>query len=372
MLISSLMALVAAVGPGFDNKANLMLDGRVRLLFSIDQGFGNGLVVNGDKAALQRIFQALRTLRPRYDVYAIINPQIANRANVMTAMDLCMGSGVPFFLTIQSSDGMTLGSFTPPNEPVDPTHGVTISPQQLLQYKFRYGKHLAGIQFFEVFSQDFTLRAGRTKEPTWINPKWKLPAKEDSFFSIDLMRDYFRIAWDRRMQVQWSDWHWTHFADWDKEQFPQEEAFKKLLAEFPGLVTVTYANNEPNEDSAKRLANWPEAMLPFVKAGARDFGLSCQSWLRKDEQKTPVSDMIEWTKNALDSGAAMIQYEPVWYFFKAQRGVFENGWTPAADYGTPTENFVKLAAFLNSYTPAKASAPAGERAGTATTSAPGR
>lgn len=48
---------------------------RVRLLFSVEQGFGNGLVVNGDLEAVSRICRALKMLRPRYEVYALFNPR---------------------------------------------------------------------------------------------------------------------------------------------------------------------------------------------------------------------------------------------------------------------------------------------------------
>ena len=322
---------------------------RVRLLFSVEQGFGNGLVVNGDLEAVSRICRAIKTLRPRYEVYVVFNPQVGNKQRLEAALDRAVREDVPFYLVVQSSDGMTLGSRTPPNDAVDAPHGITLRLGRLQDYKRRYGRYLAGIQFFEVFSQDFTLRAGRSKEPSWIDPHWKLPPRDDSFFRPDLVRPYLEFARDQHLQVQWSDWHWTHFADWDTDQKPQEAMFKKLLGDFRGLITVCYANNEPQEKAAARLMIWQEAMLPFVQAGAKDFGLSCQSWLRMDETRTPVQDLIDWSKRALDLGCTMIQYEPVWYLFKLPRGVFAPGWQPADDYGTPTAQFKALAAFLNTY-----------------------
>jgi hypothetical protein len=322
---------------------------KVRLVFSIDQGFGNGLVVNGDVEAVGRICTALRALRPRYDVFALFNPQVQDKRRLEAALDRAVREDVPFYLVVQSSDGMTLGSWSPPNAAADPTHGITIGLPQLKEYKLRYGKALAGIQFFEVFSQDFTLRAGRTKEPGWIDTHWKLPPAKDGFFRPDLAAPYLNFARAQHLQVQWSDWHWTHFATWDTDQKPQEEQFKKLLGQFRGLITVCYANNEPQEQSAARLMNWHEAMQPFVQAGAKDFGLSCQSWLRKDETRTPVKDLIDWSRRALDLGCTMIQYEPVWYFFKAPRGVFAPHWQPAAENGVPTGQFTELVSFLNAY-----------------------
>lgn len=352
MFLASCLMMLTSAGLGADRAAP-----RVRLAFSVEQGFGNGLVVNGDVEAVGRICRALKMLRPRYDVYAIFNPQIQDKKRLELALDRAVREDVPFYLVIQSSDGMTLGSWTPPNEASDPTHGLTIRPAELKKYKKRYGKYLAGIQFFEVFAQDFTLRAGRTKEPSWIDTHWKLPSREDGFFRPDLVRPYLDIARETGMQVQWSDWHWTHFADWDTDQKPQEERFRQLLTDYRGMVTVCYANNEPNEDSMKRLTSWPDAMLPLLRAGAKDFGLSCQSWLRKDETRTPVQDLIDWSRGALDSGAALIQYEPVWYFFDCKRGIFDHGWTPAPDYGAPTQNFKDLALFLNTYPTTRPAAP---------------
>ena len=331
---------------------------RVRLLFSVEQGFGNGLVVNGDTNAVGRILRALKVLQPRYEVLAVFNPQLQDKRRLEAALDQAVLEKVPFYLVAQSSDGMTLGSRSPPNDAADPAHGFTLGLAQLKDYKRRYGRFLAGIQFFEVFSQDFTLRAGLTKEPGWIDPHWKLPAANDGFFRPDLAAPYLDFARAENMQVQWSDWHWTHFAGWDTDQKPQEEQFKQLLGRFRGLISVCYANNEPQEQSAARLLNWQEAMLPFVRAGAKDFGLSCQSWLRKDETRTGVQDMIDWSKRALDLGCTMIQYEPAWYFFQAPRGVFAPDWHPDGDYGAPTPQFKALARFLNAYQPGAKPAPA--------------
>jgi hypothetical protein len=104
-----------------------------------------------------------------------------------------------------------------------------------------------------------------------------------------------------------------------------EGALRSLLAAYPGLVTVTYANNEPNEDSAARLRTWHDAVQPFVAAGANGFGLSDQSWLRKDDTKCPIGDIVAWAKRALELNCKLIQFEPVWYFFDLPRGMFGLG-----------------------------------------------
>lgn len=334
--IVALLALGAATTAPADEP--------VKLVFSIDQGFGNGIVVNEDVAAARRIAGALKTLRPQYDVYALFEPQIADRKKLDRILDVCVGEGVPLVFDAYSSDAMTLGTSTPQNAPADGPHGVAITIEDLAKYKRRYGPMLAGLRFMEVFSQDFTVRAIRTTNPEWKGKDWKMPP--DDFFQPKLAEPFLRFAREQKMFVQWSDWHWSRFAGWDKPQKPREESLRKLLAAYPGLVTVTYANNEPNEDSAPRLNHWHEAVRPFVAAGAKGFGLSDQSWLRKDDTKCPIEDIVAWAKQALALNCKLIQFEPAWYFFDLPRGEFgpadytkDPRWRSA---GAPRETFNNL------------------------------
>ncbi len=292
----------------------------VKLIFSIDQGFGNGIIVNADEVALRRIISALKSLRPHYDVYALFEPQVANKSNLNAALDLCAKHDLPFMFDVYSSDAMTLGTSTEQNAPADGPHGIAISVEDLARYKKQYGGYLAGLRMMEVFSQDFTVQAIRTTNPEWKGKGWVMPP--DDFFQPALARPFLEFAKQQGMFVQFSDWHWLRFAEWDNAQKRREDALRQLLHEFPGIVTVTYANNEPNEASAPRLSNWEEAVAPFVQAGAKGIGLSNQAWLRRDETQCPVDDILAWAREALDRGCRMIQFEPVWYFFQLPRGSF--------------------------------------------------
>jgi hypothetical protein len=49
---------------------------KVKLIFSVDQGFGNGIVFNDDQVAIGRIINALQPLRKRYDAYLLLNPMV--------------------------------------------------------------------------------------------------------------------------------------------------------------------------------------------------------------------------------------------------------------------------------------------------------
>ncbi len=313
-------------------------------MFSIDQGFGNGLVVNRDIDAARRICEAVKTLRPAYDVFLLFNPQVADKAALESILDAVVAEDVSFVLDVCSSDCQTLGTTTVQNHPVDGVHGVCIGVDDLARYKCRYGEHLAGVRLMELFSMDFTNRAVKTTNPEWNTAGWKLP--DDAFFQPDLVRPFLRFARTEGMFVQFSDWHWARLHPWDETLKAQEAALRGLLGEFPGTVIVTYANNEPADKSVPRLRNWHEAVQPFVQDGAAAIGLSDQAWLREPEMSCPVEEVIEWAEQALSIGCRYIQFEPAWYFFKLPRGTFGRG-----DYrndpkwqnsGEPLANFERL------------------------------
>ncbi len=317
---------------------------RPELIFSLDQGFGNGIVVHDDQVALTRIIAALKPLQSRYEVRVLLNPMVKDRAKLLRVLDTLAARQMPFVLDAWSSDAQTLGSCSDQNASHDPRHGLTASIEDLLALKKRYGRWFSGIRFTEVFAQDFTVRAVRSTNPEWGRPCWKMP--EDSFFSESIAEDLLRFARQHGLTVEWSDWHWSRLHPWDEPQKKHEQYLRRLLKQYPGIVTVAYANNEPNEDSVRRLPDWEQTVKPFADDGAAGFGLSCQSWLRRVETETPAEDMIAWTLSALDRGAALVQYEPVWYFFRLPRGTFEvEGYSarPAwVDRGLPESAFVRL------------------------------
>ena len=69
VLVAGLFLMVGVCGTA-------VADGAVKLVFSIDQGFGNGVVVNDDQVAVKRIAEALRPFFAKYKVYVLLNPQV--------------------------------------------------------------------------------------------------------------------------------------------------------------------------------------------------------------------------------------------------------------------------------------------------------
>ncbi len=323
---------------------------KTKLIFNLDSGFGNGIVVQYDRLATTRICHALKPLQKYYDVYLILNPMVADKSKLFGIIDIVVGHDIPFILDVFSSDTHMLGSVTPQNAPYDPLHGISISVEELARFKTKYGKMLAGLRFHEVTAQDFTVRAMKTTNPEWKPPKLTLP--DDNYFDPEKVEKYVRFASENEMFVQWSDWHWSKFAKWDTENQEREKHLLNILKKYPNIVTVTYANNEPGICPKDRLGNWWTAIEEFAKFGSNGYGLSNQSWLAGD-MKCPIEYIIEWTQSALNRRCRMIQFESIWYFFNLPFGTFEIGeykhmpeWKHR---GTPRESFDKLNETLLNY-----------------------
>ncbi|MHB1000184.1 MAG: hypothetical protein ACYC27_13145 [Armatimonadota bacterium] len=321
---------------------------KTTLVFSLDQGFGNGVVIQNDQVAIRRIVMAVKPLRKHYNVCMLLNPQTANKKYLTNTLDTLVKYQMPFVLDVYTSDSYTLGSCTTHNAPFDCTHALSISMDELSKLKVKYGKCLAGLRFMEVFGQDFTVRAIKTTNPEWARPAEKLP--EDNVFQVKYAEQFIKFAKENGMFLQWADFHWYGAASWDAPQKVYDEQVSELLRKYPGVVTVTYNNNEPNEDSVKKIDSWHKYVEGFVKDGAAGYGLSDQSWLRKDHFACPPEDIIKWADSALSHRCKLIQFEPVWYFFKLPLGSFElNDYKSDpkwADRGGPTKNLKLLSDFL--------------------------
>ncbi len=324
-------------------------EAKTRLVFSIDQGFGNGTIANGDVEALTRMVQALEPIRERYDVSVLLNPMIKDKQRLKLALDSLLKLKMPFVLDVISSDSFTLGANGPANEPFDSSHGLSISVEQLAELKTTYGAWLIGVRFMEIFGQDYGIRAMKTTNPELKRPGDKLPA--DTFFRPDLAECFIRFAKEHAMFVQWADFGWMPFSPWDKEMPRYTEQVKALLRQHPGVVTVTYNNNEPYEASIPRISTWHTAVESFPKEGAAGYGLSNQSWLHNfTYMDTNPDEIIAWTRSALDKNCRLIQFEPAWFFFNLPAGTFELGNSNKVPDGTKPgdakDSLRKLIAFL--------------------------
>jgi len=328
-LMCVLCALLAALMSSCSQKASSAVDSKVNqdnkvtLLFSMDQGFENGVLSTGDVEGVKRMVKALEPLREKYNVCVLLNPQIKDKNRLKLVLDTLVAQKMPFALDVISSDTFALGQNCAANAPYDATHGLGISVEQLAAYKKEYGPWLVGLRFMEVFGQDFSVRTMKAGDTGWQRKGDKFPA--DDFFSPALAEGYIRFAKENDMFVQWADFQWGEFAPWDKLQPRTEERVVELLRKYPGVVTVTYNNNSPDERSLKHLDIWHTAVERFPKEGAAGYGLSNQSWLRNFHyMDTTPEEMIHWSKSALDKGCRLIQFEPAWYYFNLPLATFKS------------------------------------------------
>jgi hypothetical protein len=179
-----------------------------------------------------------------------------------------------------------------------------------------------------------------------------MPPEGDTFFRPDLIRTYLWFARSFNMIVQWSDFHWPYYTRWAEVLKDRRAKLELLFDEFPGLITVTYANNEPEEGSRVRLDDWHKDLEPMVALGAKDYGLSDQAWLYANPMACPVEDMIAWSDKALAHGCRYLQYEPGFYYFNIPVGALlplEEDYTKDPKWenrGAPRETFTKLSEYL--------------------------
>jgi len=205
-----------------------------------------------------------------------------------------------------------------------------LSTDELVEYKLKYPKWFMGVRFHEVFAYDFTIRAN----PHWLRPCVELPIGR--FWQPFIAQQYLDFVFQNKMWVQWSDWHWYQFAQWDPVQQQTEQQMQELVSKYtPGMITLTYANNEP---SANRISNWQTAVSSF----GCPFGLSDQGWVCNDT--TQCLAVGEWAASAIKQQSQLIQFEPIWTFFNLSLGSFSIG--PLTGDGNPTANYKALISVL--------------------------
>lgn len=319
-----LMNLGCAMNPIQSNSAanvpGANQNQRVKLVFVIDQGWGNGPINKRDVVGMQNTLDALKPLQKKYDVFPLFATHVANRENFNAILDLCVENGFAFFFDVMSSDGMTIAG-APQTKPFDETHGQEIGLEELTRYKERYGDWLAGIRFMEIFGQDFMVM-NFDKYPEWQHEGYsKMPDTSIRFFDVAIVREYLAFAQKTGMTVQWSEFHWVRDPMDDPYHATRLIEFQGLLDEFPNLVTVTYANNQPGYASLKRLGDWTQDIKSIVAMGAKDFGLSDQSWIYNlDPMNCPPELIINWADSALNFDCEYIQFEPGFFFFNYPMG----------------------------------------------------
>ncbi len=293
------------------------------LVFQIDQGFGNGIIQNQDSVGLQRVIDTLKVFQSKYEVYVTLAPRQTDKTKLNWALNLLSQNNIPFVLEVYASDALTLGKDSV-NNPFDVQHGRAMTVGELQQYKNKYGQSFAGVRGLEIFAENFTVLACQKLGVNWCDSfKQNLPA--DNFYQKTFLEDYIKFAKNNGMFALFSDFYWSVYHPWDFDQNTvkqnqNEQDLKDLVKAYPNTVVVMFANNEPSEESRKKIDTWQSVVQPYVQLGAKGFGLSDQSWMCANETTCPSDEIADWAIKAFNKGALVVQTEPVWYWWNFPKG----------------------------------------------------
>jgi hypothetical protein len=345
---------------------------RKSLIFSLDQGFMNGLPrydtsTPGVVAVYGRMLDTLKELQSKYVVHVLVNPLISNksdRSNLYAVLDLIVGQGVSFYLDVYSSDNTMITIRQPAiNNVADVRYGlgplisgIGTAPVTLQEIHNRYGAYFTGIRIFETAAQDF---AESLCVPASICGDLG-PYVVPEYFQESKADPNIAFAKANGKSVLLTDHLW---GPWDPSAQGTLNRFRtgvgNLAQRYPGTIYTSYSNNESfgpvQRSGLHRVKDW-SSYLQFV--GNKGIALSNQSWMcdRKpgfDNETCPPEYMVLWTGDALrNKGASLVQFEPFWYLFNWQVGSMEtreqlNFQAPeAARLGKPTRHMCMLSKSL--------------------------
>lgn len=317
------------------------------LVFSLDQGWANGVTAARDYLAVRRIATALTPLNAvrdgrggkAYDVCVGITPSGNSWGGLLAVLDQCVNSGLPFVLDVVSSDVLCMGRGNWCC-PWNLSHGVARSVFEVIELGARYGAWMRGFRFHEVNSLTWTMQYRRE----WLaRIADQLPY--DSFRQQVHLEPFVAFARQTGRFVIWSDPVWSGMGNNVPEVTAGEQLIRDLTDRYPGTVIPMYANNLGGP--ATENAYWPY-LWPVFRPGTRGWGLSNQSWIIPD-----ATALGRWAQRALRGGASVVQFEPAWFWFKLPVGSFtdasEAAYTadPAwADRGSPLPSLQTLTAAL--------------------------
>lgn len=350
-------------------------DSRKKLIFSIDQSFGNGIVVNNDLVATKAIANALLPLTDKYNVYALLNPMTSNKQNLYNVLDTLVDNNIGFVLDVYTSDSSSLGLCTPgyPAGFTNPfgTSSLSIPLADLQYYKNRYGAFFAGIRIMEMLGQDNAYFYGHSdsNRPCWMN---FIPYQSQyAVFQKESIESILQFSQSHGMFVQISDWNWSFAAGASKHSLPYEQNIRDAVQSVGGAqahVYFTYDNNgtfanafwnQTTQQADWNAANnsdwykWAPGLRQVSGLGNQTrIGLSDQSWACQTELTCPAGNIITWAWGGLNNGVQLLQFESAWSLFNLPVGSFyQSDYTAETAYspslrGQPKDTFNQLSHFL--------------------------
>ncbi|MCD9025705.1 discoidin domain-containing protein [Cohnella silvisoli] len=367
------------------------------LLFEIDEGIGENELVSLYKndfnqldAALGNIYGSLNELSDQYDVAVLLYPTHhykregwgSGNAQPLDRIDAALkhtlqyfedrGGLIKVYLEIYSSGIATnqngaLASLPPPplyaslNGPG--RIGLSMDVDTLKGLKDAYPQAMAGIRLHEAYGSDLV---------------WRVNKGQGGFqFDEELVRAFIDASAEKGLKVDWSDSSWlVKFpADSSSKRYVYDPQNKPYFETAPYSSLQDYAEQKLGDHMIFNWANnnyHPTAMLgywdakigedfydylqwkqpftefPFKNRTAAKWGMSVQNWFWHEmnnslnqkyylfgENNMPVELMGAYALKGLAEGAAIIQFEPPWYFFNMNipyAAPYRGNYEQAADY----------------------------------------
>jgi len=347
------------------------------LLFEIDEGIGENELVSLYKndfdkldAALGNIYDSLVELTDMYEVAVLMYPTHhykregwgAGSAQPLDRIDAALQHTMQFFedrgglikvyLEIYSSGIATNQNGALASLPPAPLYhtpeaegriGLSMDVDTLKGLKDAYPLSMKGIRFHEAYGSDLV---------------WRVNNGQGGFqFDEELVRAFIDASAEKGLKVIWSDSGWLiqypvddsskrYVYDPNKKPYFQTEPFSTLQdyaeEKLGDGIVFNWANN--NYHPTSMLGYWdafvgegfydylqwdqPFTDFPFTNRTSAKWGMSVQSWFWHEmnnqlnskyylfgENNMPVEILGAYALKGLADGAAIIQFEPSWYFF---------------------------------------------------------
>jgi hypothetical protein len=360
------------------------------VMFSLDQGFINGLIANahqpGWPAAMQRILDVLLYFSRRFTVCALLSPTIKDslKDRLERVLDALHEAGVPFAFEVYASDIGTMCQEQPrfstsvcgcpPQEHHCPEarryqsmvrhpHGTSDDHRYLDYYAEKYKGTFIGMRIFEILSLHWA---------SWVKANCERVPWPSTPYDQAVMREYLDFARDHRLFVFWTDNKWNnpyeYFYPACESAVPIRVVRQdvRLLAEdYPGLMYLGYSNNEGVRTHSGhgyyphnyRLTNWHRRLEGI--GNLKGTALSNQTWTTDGhtmlfDETLPPEEFAVWIADAFNRwGTSIVQLEPFYYLFKWDRTVTADledakdlGATPWDEAGAATDNLRAVADLL--------------------------
>lgn len=314
------------------------------LAFVLTQGWGSDLGSQAEtpwgEVMLRGAIANLQHYRTKYDAYAIVSTNIADKAGKLThVLDELAAAGVPFILDVMSSDMWELRNETlyqdgpKVNQAASVWAGLGVwptlggnpaDPYQLEYYRNRYPTMFRGIRIMEPGDMYKMYEASG----------WSFADLNATITNIVQYAAHYGLF------VEYNTLTWDCHADTDTWKCPDsyvkgtlQYLIANLMVQYPGVVYPTWPTNDGT--NVERLdpgnkdgwASWESLVQPYW--GERGMGISDQFWMTGAQapdgswytvDDLPAQYVIAMVRDALDHGASLIQFEPYSRMFDPSTG----------------------------------------------------